>query len=253
MMRLWNHMTVVATALLWWRGLVRINFFGFVAGAVAGGLSLAPTVAAIFAGEMPEVAPAIDQRVALPVLIVSNVGKAVTYWFRMGSADIGRRVWQTAWLSDTPAGTAAAVWLPAALVVAVSVLSTGSVLIALDGSRRYFRRAALSGRPGADWVRRYALVMFGALAVSAAVSPVPVQGWHMVIALHAASIPTAAWLEGAFARGGVQRVLGGVLIALLAATSLIVGLGHPTYLRPDAAHEELQDLPEELRPLISPR
>jgi hypothetical protein len=244
---------VVATALLWRQGLIRINFFGFVAGAIAGGLSLAPTVAAILDGEMPEVAPAIDQRVALPVLIVSNVGKAVMYWFRMGSADIGRRLRQTAWLSDTPAGTEAAVWLPSSLVVAVSLLSIVSVLIALDANRRYFRRDAISGRAGADWVRRYALVMLGAVAVLAAVSPVPLQGWHVVIALHAASIPTAAWLDRAFARGGAQRVLGAVLIVLLAATSLLVGLGHPTYLRPDAVHEALQDLPEELRPLISPR
>ena len=244
---------VVATALLWQRGLIRINVFGLVAGALAGGVSLAPTVAAIFDGEMPEVAPAIDQRVALPVLMLSNVGKAVMYWVRMGSADIGRRVRQTAWLSDTPAGTEAAVWLPSALVVAVSLLSMVSVLIALDANRRYFRRAAISGRAGADWVRRYALVMLGAVVVAAALSPVPLQGWHLVIALHAASIPTAVWLERAFARGGAQRVLGAVLVVLLVATSLLVGLGHPTYLRPDAAHEALQDLPEELRPLISPR
>ena len=99
------------------------------------------------------------------MLIVSNAGKGVVYWLRMGSADIGRRLRQTAWLGDTPAGTEAAVPLPSALVAAVAVLSVCSVLIVLYANWRYLARGG--GRrlgPGAVWLRSYALVMLAAVA-----------------------------------------------------------------------------------------
>ena len=244
---------VAATAILVWRRLIQLRPVGFGLGAVTAGLTLAPTVIAFANGTLPRIAPQIDQRVALPVLIVSNAAKAVMYWFRMGSADIGRRLRQTAWLDDPTAGTEAALQLPSSLVATISVLSVASVAIALYANWRYFSRAREHrADTGAAWLRSYALCMLAAVALGAAISPVPVQGWHVLIVLHAASIPTAVWVSGAFGRGGYQRILGVAFIVLLVVTALLLGMGHPMYLRPDEAHVQQQNIPELLRDLIPP-
>jgi hypothetical protein len=246
---------VVATGLLLWRRLIRVRLSGLALGAAAGGLTLVPTAMAYLGGELPRLTPQIDHRVALPVLVVSNAGKAVLYWFRMGSADIGRRLRQTVWLDDPPPGTEAPFPLSSPLMSVVVVLSIATVLIAIYASWRYFAASARRAAPhdgGADWLRAYALAMLVALAVSGAISPVPVQGWHVLIALHAACIPPAVWLADAWRKGGSTRALGTAFVIVLAITSLLVGLGHPVYLRPAEQEAGQQDIPELLRPLIPP-
>ena len=242
---------VVATVILAWRRLIRLRPLAWFLGALTAGVTLLPTLTSFANGELPRISPQIDQRLTLPVLIVSNFGKAAMYWLRLGSADIGRRLRQTVWLGDVPAGTEVTLPLPSALVAAVSVLSVASVLIALYANWRYFSRGGRHHQsPGAAWLRSYALVMLAAVAIASALSPVPVQGWHMLIALHAACIPTAVWLSGAFDRGGYARALGVAFVALLVVTSILIGLGHPMYLRPDELHVQQQNIPEYLRPLI---
>lgn len=252
----------LASAILMWRRLIRPRLTGLAAGVVAGGLTLVPTAIAFATGDLPRIAPNIDDRVALPLLVISNAGKAISYWFRMGSADIGRRLRQTAWLDTTPAGTEAPVALPSLLVSAVVLLSVVSVVIAVYANWRYLHREdSMPPRdpsdPGAPevldtWLQGYTLVMLVALAAAGTLSPVPVQGWHVLIALHAACIPTAFWLLRSVDTGGRARALGIAFVALLIVTSVLVGLGHPTYLRPDEIHVQQQNIPELLRPLIPP-
>lgn len=232
-----------------WRRLIRPKLAGLLAGAAAGSSTLVPTAMAFVAGDLPRIAPNIDDRVALPLLVVSNAGKAVSYWFRMGSADIGRRLRQTTWLDGAPAGTEAPLELPSALVSAVVLLSVASVLIAVWANWRYFRHESAAAP---TWLHSYTLSTLAALAAAGALSPVPVQGWHVLIGLHAACIPTATWLMRAVDLGGYARALGIAFVALLIVTSTLVGLGHPTYLRPDELRVQQQDIPDILRPLIPP-
>ncbi len=239
----------IATAFLMWRRFIRPHAAALVGGAAAGGLTLVPTAIAFANGDLPRLAPRIDDRVALPLLVVSNAAKAAAYWFRMGSADIGRRLRQTIWLDTAPAGAEAPVHLPSTMVNAVVLLSAATVLVAVYANWRFYGRA---GGNGADWLRQYCLVMFVSVVLAGALSPVPVQGWHVLIALHAACIPTALWVAQALDARGRARVLAVAFVALLAVTSVLVGLGHPTYLRPDAAQVMRQNIPELLRPLIPP-
>ena len=182
---------VLATAILAWRRLPRPRLAGFAAGAVTGAITLVPTALAFTSGELPRISPQIDDRMALPLMMASNAAKAAAYWFRMGSADIGRRLRQTVWLDGAPAGTEAPA-VPTALVSVVVVLSIASVLIAVVATWCYVRRPDLAGD---SWLRSYTLTMLAALTIAGAISPVPVQGWHVLIALHAACIPTAWWLR----------------------------------------------------------
>lgn len=243
----------LATALLVWRRRIRMRVVSFAVGGATAAVTLLPTVLAFLDGELPQLAPQIDRRVALPLLVISNTGKAVAYWFRMGSADIGRRLRQTAWLADTPPGTEAPFAVPALLMSAIAVLSIASLLVAVYASWRYLAKPAPDTDPeaaGRAWLRDYVVVIFVSVALAGALSPVPVQGWHVLIALHAACIPPALWLADAWRRRGRARWLGAAFVAVLAVTSLLVGLGHPSYLRPAEPQVQQQDIPELLRPLI---
>ena len=250
---------VVATALLMGTRRIRVQPVGAAAGAVLAGLTLVPTLLALGSNELPPVVPELDRRVALPVLIVSNAGKAFAYWFRLGSADIGRRLRQTAWVSESPPGTEPGLAVPSLFVTSVVVLSVASVVVAVYATWRYWRMPVPRSTavepavidPQVGWVRAYVLAVLGAVLIAAAVSPVPIQGWHMVIALHAACIPVATWLQEAFDQPGARRGLVVGFVALLVVTSVLIGLGHSMYMRPDELHIELQDIPEILGPLVA--
>ena len=250
---------VVATAILMGTRRIRVQPVGAAAGAVLAGLTLVPTVLALASNELPRVVPEIDRRVALPVLVVSNAGKAFAYWLRLGSADIGRRLRQTAWLSEPPPGTEPGLALPSLLVASVAVLTVASVIVAVYATWRYWRSGvprSTAAEPSAvdaqvGWVRAYVLTVLAAVLITAAISPVPIHGWHMVIALHAACIPVATWLQEAFDQRGARRGLVVGFVALLVITTVLIGLGHPMYMRPDELHIQRQDIPEILRPLVA--
>ena len=102
-----------------------------------------------------------------------------------------------------------------------------------------------------DWFRAYAGWCFVATCASAAASPVPVQGWHVVIALHAACLPVAAWLRAAFEGASVvRRAVAGAFVLLQVAVVLALAFGHPMY-QPLSGERLLeQDLPEAVRAII---
>jgi hypothetical protein len=102
-----------------------------------------------------------------------------------------------------------------------------------------------------DWFRTYAGWCLVAMCASAAVSPVPVQGWHVVIALHAACLPVAAWLRAAFEGGSApRRAVAGSFVLLQVAVVLALAFGHPMY-QPLSGERLLgQDLPAAVRAII---
>ena len=102
-----------------------------------------------------------------------------------------------------------------------------------------------------DWFRAYAGWCFVAMCASAALSPVPVQGWHVVIALHAACLPVAAWLRAAFEGGSApRRAVAGSFVLLQVAVVLALAFGHPMY-QPLSGERLLeQDLPAAVRAII---
>ncbi len=102
-----------------------------------------------------------------------------------------------------------------------------------------------------DWFRAYAGLCLVAMCASAALSPVPVQGWHVVIALHAACLPVAAWLRAAFEGGSApRRAVASSFVLLQVAVVLALAFGHPMY-QPLSGERLLeQDLPAAVRAII---
>ena len=243
---------VLLTALLAARRLIHIDWKGALVGLAAGATTLIPTAQMFIAGTLPALAPVQTEPYPRIVLAALNGAKAIGYWFRLGSLDIGRRLRQVAW-ADASGGDAASILLAAMIAV-----SSASILIALYAAWRWFGRDAAVDPPGdardatdAGWFRAYAWWTLVALGTAAAISPVPLQGWHVVIGFHAACLPVAGWLSEAFwRRTAPWRAAAAAFVALEVVVVLLLAFGHEMY-RPRSGEEILrQDFPEEVRPLM---
>ena len=252
---------VILTALLIGRRLIRIDLRGAILGIFAGGLTLIPTVHALFLGRLPRILPQETEDFSRVLVGALNALKSLAYWLRLGSPDIGRRLRQA--VDFEMAGTNPTVWasLVSNLTTVIITVSIASVLITLIASWRYFRcHPSLdltddAGRESlASWFRSYAWWCLVALCAAAAISPVPLQGWHVVIVFHAACLPVAAWLRASFwAQSSPRRAIATSFVVLNVVVVLVLAFGHPMY-RPVSGDQLIrQDLPESIRPLIPDR
>ena len=249
---------VLLTALLAARRLIRLDVTGSLLGLAAGGLTLAPTVQALLAGTLPRIVPQETEDFSRILVGLLNLLKSIAYWLRLGSLDIGRRLRQTSFGAADGADPGVWTLLVSGLATVVISVSIVSILLALLASWRYFRRQPSGGAADAvdqespaSWFRAYAWWCLVAMCAAAAVSPVPVQGWHIVIAFHAACLPVASWLHTAF-RGSssLPRTTAAAFVFLEVVIVLLLAFGHPMY-RPLSGDELIrQDLPDGIRRLI---
>jgi hypothetical protein len=94
-----------------------------------------------------------------------------------------------------------------------------------------------------NWIWDYSLISFVALLIAAALSPVTLQGWHVIIVLHAAILPVAWWVDNAVLKWRRGRVLLTTYLVSGIIVTILIGLGKPTFLRLDYP-AELKDHPE---------
>ena len=236
---------------------IRLDLRGSLLGVLAGGLTLLPTAQALAAGSLPRILPGNTDELPWVLVGLVNLPKSLAYWWRLGSAFIGRRLEQTVY-AEAEAAASAGTAFASGLTGVVTAASTASVALAVFASWRYFRRHPSFDpddpdrrRSSADWLRAYAGWCLAALCAAAAISPVPVQGWHVVIALHAACLPMAAWMHAAF-RGTspLPRAAAAAFVLLEVVVVLLLAFGHPMY-RPVSGDELVrQDLPDAVRALI---
>ena len=251
----------ILTALLAARRLIRIEWRGALLGVLAGGLTLIPTLRALFAGTLPRIVPQETEDFSRVLVGVLNALKSLVYWPRLGSLDIGRRLRETVYVDA--AGAEPGVWtsIVSSLTTVIITLSVASVAIALLASWRYFQRhpsldlADDVGRESSmRWFRSYAWWCLVAMCTAATVSPVPVQGWHIVIAFHAACLPVAAWFRAAFwGQSSLLRAVATSFVFLEVVVVLALAFGHPMY-RPLSGDQLIrQDLPDVIRSLVPGR
>jgi hypothetical protein len=242
---------VVATAALMGMKKLRLNLWGTAVGVLAGCLTLIPTAMAFFNGSLARLAPTWGGD--LPP-VVGNAFKGLTYWFRFGSLDAGRRLHEAVRLADANLGGSA--WLPLAkgLLMGLIGIAVVSILIAVLASWEYFRRKnADSGRAGEDpaWVRSYALAFLITIVLASAISPVTVQSWHVIITLHAACIPVAFWLERhLLGDRSWRRPIAAAFVPLLVVAALVATLASFMYRRPSDVNVMTEQVPAELTPLF---
>jgi hypothetical protein len=236
---------VVATGVLLGKRKVRLNLWGAVAGVAVGSLTLIPTLLAFLRDELPRLAPHRWEHLPPVALEVTNLLKGTLYWFRLGSPDIGRGIRRAAGAAEGGLDVVVAV---------VAVLALASIVVSVIASWLYFRRSGTAGERSADsreWVWHYALSTLVAIGIVAIIAPTPVQGWHLVIALPAACIPVASWLEAnLLGKKRWRQALAASFIALQVVVVLVVAFGNPTYQRPSDSQAIGREIPQELHHLF---
>ena len=183
-----HHSCVVLlllTAMLASARRIHLHVRGALVGALAGGLTLIPTAQALIAGDLPRILPPLPVELPRVAVGVMNLAKSVAYWFRVGSPNLELWLEQTASASGPP--------LARGLIGAVITATAAAAGLALFASWRWFRRRPSRDPRGraapADRLRAYAGWGFAALCTALAVSPVPVDGWDPLLAVHAAGRP----------------------------------------------------------------
>ena len=247
----------VLTAALAARRRIRLHVRGALAGVLAGGLTLVPTAQALVAGGLPQILPGHTDDLPRVLVGLVNLPKSLAYWFRLGSLDIGRRLDQAVYAEVEAAASGAGTAFAAGLAGAVVAASTASVALAVFASWRWFRRRPPLDSdepdrgPQADWLRAYAGWCLAALLAAAVLSPVPVQGWHAVVALHAACLPTAAWVRDAFRSSSpLPRAIAAAFILLEVVIVLLLAFGHEMYQPLSGDALARQGMPDAVRALI---
>ncbi|MDX1502082.1 MAG: hypothetical protein R3325_06945 [Thermoanaerobaculia bacterium] len=231
-----------ATAWLAWRRHLRPHWPAAAAGALLGGLTLWPTLVAWLRGGA---APPSDP-VALDLLMRANsVEKALLYWLRFGSLDMGRRYRQMVFC-ELPGSDETRSALLCAAGELTHLLGLLSVLLPVAASWWLLRRRPAGAAPR-PWARSYGLAVLGSSLAAAALSPILMQGWHLLLAVPAASLPVALWLDHLWppARRWLRLA---VLLFLLwrLPAALLLGLGHPMYVAPPDETLRRHVIPERL-------
>jgi hypothetical protein len=246
---------LLSTFLLLARRSIHLEWRGLVTGTLIGALPLYPAAIAWAAGRLP-IDHTGEGHIGYGIAHIYPLFKAFLYWLRLGSLDIGRlRKALPLGDGDRLDGDSEPVVQEAGAYVLLA-LSILSILIPLAAAWWHFRSGrAMIGEsgPGPAWLRNYAGTLLVSVIVGAGLSPVSVQGWHVVIALPAACIPVAAWIDQIWPprRRWLQWAL--VLFLLLRIpTALVLGSGHRLYRRErltvPVPERVLQVIPESLRP-----
>jgi hypothetical protein len=249
---------VILSVLLLVRRLIRIDWRGALVGIIFGALPLIPTIWAFLKGSLPSVSPR-QGFIGYGLLRVHPVLKSILYWFRLSSLDIGQRFrhtifFQKEWYQDHLGREV----LRGGLIF-LYVLAILSVILCVICTWWYFqrrRRLALDGNRSQIWIRSYAISSFLSIIIAASLSPVTMQGWYMVVALHAACLPVAAWIDHHWRASGrwiIWMIF--LFIFLRIPTVFTFGLGHDIYRKgpiPEKLHGITQRV-REMRPADVPQ
>ncbi len=222
-------MTVAYLAL---RRTIWIVGSGILVGVLLGALTLVPDFNGRGAAAVGETLSTRhpDSHVGFGLVHVYPVIRAAGFWLRMGSSDMNRQMRQNRLYEGGTFGHRSGDLVVRVFMVAVTGLSFVSVLVSVVASVWFLGKGALrSARPPMVWMRTYSRVSLAALLVSAALSPVCIQGWHSVVASSAASVPVAAWCERhcTTSRAAMRALVVG-LVALRVAVILAVAIGRHT-------------------------
>lgn len=220
---------VVFTVVLLLRRAIKLQWEGALLGAVIGSLTLWPTAAAFFSGTLASPAPT-GSFPGYGLMKVVPLLRGISYWFRLASLDLGRRIRGVVFLDGEWLETHAAGGLLKWATLLLSALAAASILIVLYASWRWFRKKVPMDGEGPGWLRTYVSSALISVVIVSALSPVTIQGWHVVVALPAACLPVTFWIHSAWPGGGkILRTTVLLFVLLRLPEMILIGFGHPTY------------------------
>ena len=205
-------------------GRCRCHLPAFGAGLVVGSATLIPTLMAWNEGALDWVDESNGSTTGHgPLRWLYRLPRALGYWVRLGFLDLGRRYRQTEFFQ------ADGHWGGRLWTTSIALLGLVTALIGLWVGAQWLK-GRLTALDKGSFLNRYAQVALAAVLISAVISPVTLQGWHVLVALPACLIAPAAWLCGISSRRFLTALLFMQVVCIL-----LIGFGHPMYAEPTYA------------------
>jgi hypothetical protein len=234
---------LLSTGLLFWKKQIKLHWGGVICGVLLGGLTLIPSIVAVIGGNLQYDTQQSQGFVGKGLLTVAPTLKGVLYWFNLGAVEMVRNLKET---SFAQASHPIAIYILQGLCIL-------TVIPSIFASWWYYRPLwKFKGKkiveheltPERQWIRGYTISMLISLVCAAALSPIVLQGWMVVIVLSSAVIPVSVWIcyHLSVKLSSYKLKLGLVLYALFEiAIMLILVSGMPIFNR-------TSDLPDAIDP-----
>jgi hypothetical protein len=223
---------VLASLLLWWRGLLRPSWPGVALGAAASLLSLLPWAQAVAAN--PALLPGGRGFLLRGLVYVFPMLRGIGYLLRYPSLSFGGTMTE---FDFTSAVGRPDVWLGRSLGDAAAVLGVASALVSILAAvwfwrrvrRRRFRFAPAAGERA--WLQGYVAWTLVAALVSFALSPTTIMQWQGFSVLHAAVLPLVMWTAALLRtrRAALVRRLARVHLGAAVVLLVAMAIGSPMY------------------------
>ena len=220
-----------ASALLLWRGYLKIKWAGAVAGAVAVGASLLPWALTVL--RHPELLPGGTGFPFRGLVLLFPLLRGLVYWLRYPVLFFTKRMTEFDFtatlgvLGDRLLATP--LW---ALLVAIGPLTLAFPFLANRrmwlADRRWLLRKAEGAWSARRWLHGYVVGCFAAAVVSFAASPTTVMAWQGFIVLHVAVLPLVLWLETLLRSRAKVWAARGVQAYAIAVSLLLVAMAVAT-------------------------
>mgnify|MGYP003564072824 CR=1 FL=1 len=220
------------SAYLWWRGLIRVNWWAAVSVMAIAIVSLVPYLQSLMAN--PDMAhnpdpKARERYIGWGAVNVYPVLKSVIYWLRYAAWAFPSKLVNDAgfdWLGQWQWLQVMAIWgwrlVQYGLAAVTIVVALAANAVALRAVGRCWRRRDGVVLAPSQWVLLYALGAFVAMIVSAGLSPLVFNYWHLILILPAALIPLLVWCHELAYRGLTPRFL--LVVAVILTLTNVVAI-----------------------------
>ena len=196
---------------LWWRQIVRVNWWAVSAAVLVVIASLLPYLSELLAN--PHIArnedPDTHERyIGWGAVHVYPVLKSLIYWLRYGAWAFPSKLVNDVgfdWLAAWGWLEYGLVWLWRIVQYLLAALTIVMALIANMAAwfdiRQHWRRRDGAVTDAVTWLLLYSFGAFWAMLVSAGLAPIVFNYWHLILIFPAAIMPVLIWVYWAFFKG----------------------------------------------------
>ena len=234
-----------ASVLLWWRGIIRVSWWGVAVGCLLVIASVVPWMAAVAA--RPDLMPGGPGFPFRNLVLVQPFLRGLIYLLRYPSLALPSRVYDLDLAPDSSADDA----LSSALQVILVGLGWITVLLPVVAYRRFLRAPRVLWRRQPStvgrrlWLRQYVFWTLAGAVIAFAISPTSVMFWQGFPVFHVAVLPPLLFVQALLRSGrlAVGRRTAAAMVAAVLAVNVLIAWASPMFrppgpLRADATGTE---------------
>jgi hypothetical protein len=169
-------------------------------GTITGALTLIPTLLAILNGQLPAGRES-SGYIGWSLVHIYPAFKGIVYWFTLGALDMVRPLKETIFLSEQFLSLHGKWNFMSISIYILQIVCVLTVFVSVYASWWWFwksRKFVYGSDEKTGWLRQYTTGGAICLFISAALSPIVLQGWQVVLMLHTAVLPVILWVEHVF-------------------------------------------------------